>query len=136
MKRITIIIILWLWARPAAGQDTSSWDMSSIIGFDAEREEMVVATADPVSGDTAMRVYKMMQGFIGALVEEHVKTKDGTCFAGYRSVVDGRSTMRYLQSSCIHYAEYWARWQAAVAKVMQSAKSTPLEESIKKSQKP
>lgn len=137
MKRIAALILTLSLASSALGQiNTSSWDISSVIGYDAAKDEMVVAAADPVSNYTAMRVYRIMSGFIGALVEEHVQDDNGKCFVGHRTVVDGQSAMRYMPLPCHNYDGYRAVWRQAVDRVMQQIQTVPLESTIKKSQKP
>lgn len=137
MKRVISILLLSLLAATSLAQvNSSSWDISSIIGYDSAKNEMVVASEDPISHDSAMRVYKMMEGFIAALAEEHVRLSNGQCFVGYRSVMDGQSDMMYLQSACHAYDAYYAVWMKAVERVMRAEQSGPLEAPIKKSQKP
>lgn len=137
MKRIISILLLSLLAATSLAQvNSSSWDISSIIGYDSAKNEMVVASEDPISHDSAMRVYRIMDGFIAALSEEHVKLSNGQCFVGHRSVMDGQSDMMYMRRECHAYNAYYAVWMKAVERVMRAEQSGPLESPIKKSQKP
>lgn len=130
MKWLLRIPLLFL-VLPAFGQfDTSSWDVSSVIGYDSAANQMIIATADPVSNGTAMRVYYMMEGFIGALAEEHVMDKEGDCYIGHRTVIAGRSVMRYDRRACHQYDVYRQKWREAVKRVLKTAQKVPLEKKI------
>ena len=95
----------------AYGQEATfsveSWDMSGVQGY--TQTELYSFHVDPISNDSAFKIYAVMPLMVMALKEIHIKTGE-LCYVGRRDVRDGASVMRYFRVPCYQFDKLFERY--------------------------